>query len=96
MALVIRTDGSEEGLILSDGDRLKKLQTAVGGYIEQIRLGDGQLMYVDEEGLLKGKPENFRATEIIKENNPGILWGGNRIVGDVVLCDNSELDDEED
>jgi hypothetical protein len=95
MALVIRTDGSEEDLDLSDGDRLKKLQTAVGGYIEQLWLGDGKRMIVDEEGILKGKDVNPRATEIVGENAPEYLWKGFMIVGDVVLCDNSELDDEE-
>jgi len=99
MALIIRMDGSEEQLdLLNDYSpaRLKKLQRAVGGYIEELRLDDGRLLYVNEEGLLKGLDTNPRATQIVKEHAPQYLWGPiDTIVGDVVLCKKEDFPDED-
>lgn len=53
---------------------LSTLQNAVGGYVEAIYLGD-LVMWVNEEGLLQGLPENIAASMI----------AGQRIVGDVVI-----------
>jgi hypothetical protein len=97
MALIIRADGSEEKLELSELnpiDRLKELQSSVGGYIEEVHLGEGRILYVNEEGLLKGLKTNFRATEIVKEHAPQYLFTPNaRIVGDVVLCEPEDFPD---
>lgn len=53
---------------------LKVLQEAVGGYIEVVQIGD-MIMIVDEEGRLKHKPKNPRAS----------LGAGRTIVGTVVV-----------
>lgn len=99
MALIIRMDGSEEALEVAEEEvssRLKKLQTAVGGYIEEVHLGDGRLLYVNEEGLLRALNPNPRATEIVREHAPQYLWGPiDSIVGDVVLCNKEDFPDED-
>ena len=47
----------------------------VGGYVELVRLKNGDQLLLNEEGRLKGMPLNKRASE---------LYGG-IIVGDVIL-----------
>lgn len=55
---------------------LKELQGYVGGYIEIVRLPNNYILVVDEEGELKQKKLNKKASEL----------AGQPIVGDVVLC----------
>lgn len=43
---------------------LRGLQETVGGFIETLRLPDGAVMIVDEEGLLKQYPRNDTASLI--------------------------------
>jgi hypothetical protein len=50
------------------GPTLKDLQTAVGGYIERVRVRyDGRVRdaYIHEEGLILGLPVNNRATSML-------------------------------
>lgn len=58
----------------------KELQGYVGGYIEIVRLPNSYILVVDEEGRLKNKKLNKKASEL----------AGQPIVGDVVLC-NSKM-----
>ena len=73
-ALQLRTDGSVRSIDIEN--TLEALQVAVGGYIETVTLAPGCVMIVDEEGLLKGKPENAKASEVSCMH----------IVGDALLC----------
>jgi hypothetical protein len=92
MAKIIRVDGSEEDLKVTNkrtGLDLKTMQTAVGGYIEMVYLPGGRLFVCDEEGKLKGKPVNVRATK---------MWGEiigtatlDTLVGDVILAERGEV-----
>lgn len=41
---------------------LEELQAFVGGYIEQVRLPNGQTMYVNEDGKMHGLPYNDYAS----------------------------------
>lgn len=77
MARIIRVDGSEASCDVN----LESLQMVVGGYIEPIRLKDGGLMYVNEEGRLTGLPPNIAAS----------LLASTMIVGDVVVLDAEEV-----
>jgi hypothetical protein len=82
MAHIIKADGTEVPL---PDCKLETLQAAVGGYVESIPLGNGRLMLVDEEGLLKNvveRPDNLKASTLY----------GRRIVGDVVICESSEME----
>lgn len=84
MAKLIKTDGTTTVVEPQAKDRrfhLKELQDYVGGYIEIVHLGT-QLMIVNEEGLIRDLPTNYRASEI----------AGQMIAGDVVICKNGEVD----
>jgi hypothetical protein len=85
MATIVKVDGSEEPL--SDCT-LASLQKVVGGYIEIVQTNDGRLVVLDEEGKLKGKPVNAKATELTR----GIVDVFDLIVGDVVVASHSEID----
>ena len=85
MATIIRADGTEEQL---RDMSLAALQGAVGGYIEIVPTNDGRLVVLDEEGKLKGKPVNRRATELTR----GVVADDDLIVGDVVVAGTNEID----
>lgn len=73
MAMVVKIDGTTEEL--GFGPKLPALQKAVGGYIEAVRLPDGHLMYVNEEGRSNGLDPNTTAS----------LMAAQMILGDVVI-----------
>ena len=84
MAQLIRPNGSETLREPAQGESftLEELQALVGGYIEIVRrLPDGQLMVVDEEGRMKGKPPNGVASRL----------AGQFIVGDTLILDDKEM-----
>lgn len=66
-------------------NELRTLQAVVDGHIETIGLRDGAVMIVDEEGLLKCKPQNVLA---------GLL-AGTMIYGTALIVgtDDDEFDD---
>jgi hypothetical protein len=67
------TDGRA---ILADvPNELEELQKAVGGYIETVSRA-GFVLVCDEEGRLKGKPDNETASRLV----------GISIVGDALVC----------
>ena len=78
MATLLRTDGTQKKDISIVG--LKRLQDLVGGYIEVVNLTDGRILIVNEEGLLLKLPFNEQASDLSRP-----------LVGDVILCKNSEL-----
>lgn len=63
---------------------LDELQEAVGGLIQIVgtKHRDGKILVVNEEGLLKNLPLNWRATEL----------AGQPIVGNALLTDSSLID----
>lgn len=67
---------------------LSELQGFVDGYIEIVKLNDGKIMVVNEEGKLKDLPFNHAATKIYAETY------SNRdvIVGNALVCEPNELD----
>lgn len=62
---------------------LEELQEVVGGYIEIIRLNDGRIIIVNEEGLLQGLPVNIEATNILRRDHSTTQY----IVGNAIVCD---------
>jgi len=84
MATIIRVDGTEE--LLQDIS-LATLQDAVGGHIEVVPTNDNRYIVLDEEGKLKGKPVNRRATELTR----GVLGDTDLIVGNVVVAGKDEI-----
>jgi len=55
---VMHVDGS----VTTCPARFKDCQTAVGGYVEPVRLPNGDMLLVNEEGILLGLPMNPGAT----------------------------------
>lgn len=72
MATIIRVDRKLEEM---QDINLEALQVAVGGYIEVVYLSSGQIMYVNEEGLIMNLPYNPQASALCDKH----------IVGDAVL-----------
>ncbi len=60
---------------------LRQLQGLVGGYIEGVTLRNGHMLYINEEGKLKGLPVNDVATDLARD----VLSPWDVIVGDAVL-----------
>lgn len=76
--MLINADTTVEAIRPNNGTDFscKELQGYVGGYIEIVRLPNNYILVVDEEGRLKNKKLNKKASEL----------AGQSIVGDVVLC----------
>ena len=84
MATIIRTNGKKEDVRPKNGTdfTIEELREIVGGYIEIVRLPDNRIMVVNEEGKLYNLPKNVQATHI---------YGYEVIVGDVLVCDASQV-----
>jgi hypothetical protein len=89
MAQVIKSSGEVIETKPNNGTdfSLEELQAIVGGYIEVVSLRDGRLIVCDEEGKLKGKDFNTRATYILQAAMPTHDF----VVGDVLVCDADEI-----
>lgn len=92
MAKLICADGTTRIVRPANGRKftLQELQGYVGGYIELMPGMPFQLV-LDEEGLLKEKPYNVIATMLVLAALSGKeLRYTPRLVGDVLLLDDSE------
>ena len=84
----MRHDGTIEHVVFSGKMiNLKELQDSVDGYIEFLWLEDNKIMVVNEDGKIKGLPNNYNATKMIQEQ--GIF---DYIVGNVLLIDRKYVD----
>jgi Domain of unknown function (DUF3846) len=73
---------------------LTELQTLVGGYIEVLRTHDGRYLIVDEEGKLKRKARNVKATILYLHGAMDAVVGTALVVDTKLELDGP--DDEED
>jgi len=89
--LRIRTNGVVEEIEIENS--LDGMQKAVGGMIEFIPMTDEVHAYIDEEGKLKGKETNAKATWACCRFNVG-LQPGDLIVGDMILLGSLNADGE--
>lgn len=62
---------------------LEELQEVVGGYIEIVRLNDGRVIIVNEDGLSLNLPVNIEATNILRRDH----FTTDYIVGNAIVCD---------
>jgi len=69
MGCVIKMDGGTEVVELVQGvnGQLDQLQGIVGGFIEHVRLHNGDHMWVNEDGLRLGLELNPLASDIAKQ-----------------------------
>ena len=84
-AKIIYTDKEAEDYTPKNGKtfELTEMQEIVGGYVEPIRLNDGRMIIVDEDGRSKGKAVNIPATNILRRDH----FTTDYIVGTAIVCD---------
>ena len=84
-AKIIYTDKEAEDYTPKNGKtfELTEMQEIVGGYIEPIRLNDGRMIIVDEDGKSKDKAVNIPATNILRRDH----YTTDYIVGTAIVCD---------
>ena len=81
---ILRVDGTEEDLMAAD---LTTMQEAVGGLIQIVASTDqSKLLIIDEEGKLKGKRVNVKATALYPYGS------SDPIVGDVIFIPKENVD----
>ena len=84
-AKIIYTDKEAEDYTPKNGKTfaLTEMQEIIGGYVEPIRLNDGRVIIVDEEGKSKNKAVNIPATNILRRDH----YTTDYIVGTAIVCD---------
>jgi hypothetical protein len=78
-AMTVSTEGNISEMETMD---LAALQTAVGGYVQAVDLGDDLTMWLNEEGKLEGLPHND-VGQVLWDATYGA--GTDYIVGNVVI-----------
>lgn len=81
---IYRADGTTEVIRPAKGQTLSlaELQRAVGGFIERVRMAEGNghaIMLVNEEGKLKESPYNAQASALLHPMYE------DRVVGDAIV-----------
>ena len=84
-AKIIYTDKEAEDYTPKNGKTfaLTEMQEIIGGYVEPIRLNDGRVIIVDEDGKSKDKAVNIPATNILRRDH----FTTDYIVGTAIVCD---------
>ena len=84
-AKIIYTDKEAEDYTPKNGKTfaLTEMQEIIGGYVEPIRLNDGRMIIVDEDGKSKCKAVNIPATNILRRDH----YTTDYIVGNAIVCD---------
>ena len=90
MAVIYKANGEKQEVTPENGKdfKLKQLQKIVGGLIEIFKLGNGEIMVINEEGKLLGLPYNQDATTLY-QNRFGAF---DFVVGDVLVCKDNEVE----
>ena len=89
-AKIIYTDKEAEDYTPKNGKTfaLTEMQEIIGGYIGPIRLNDGRMIIVDEDGKSKDKAVNIPATNILRRDH----YTTDYIVGTAIACDADMID----
>jgi hypothetical protein len=88
MALTVSTKGT---ILEMDTIDLTALQTAVGGYVQAVDLGDDLTMWLNEEGKLEGLPHN-EVGQVLWDATYGA--GTDYIVGDIAITGGTDEEGE--
>ena len=89
-AKIIYTDKEDEDYTPKNGKtfELDELQGIVDGNFEIVRLRDGRIIIVDEDGKSKDKAVNIPATNILRRDH----FTTDYIVGTAIVCDADMID----
>lgn len=89
-AKIIYTDKEAEDYTPKGGKTfgLTEMQEIIGGYVEPIRLNDGRVIIVDEDGKSKDKAVNIPATNILRRDH----FTTDYIVGTAIVCDSDMIE----
>lgn len=90
MAVIYKANGEKQEVTPENGKdfKLKQLQNIVGGLIDYVHLGNGEIMVFNDEGKLMRLPYNREATEIFQK----AFQTDDFIVGDVLVCKDNEVE----
>jgi len=88
MATLLKANGEETNVLPKNKTdfKLDELQNFVGGLIETVRTKDNKIMVINEEGKINDLPLNEKATELY------IYSESDFILGDVLICNENEID----
>lgn len=91
MAHYVTTDGDVKTVTPKNGKTfdLEEMQGYVGGLIEMIYLTADKIMIINEEGKLCNLDLNILATRVAYQHQA--IWQNDYVVGNVLVCDDSEL-----
>ncbi len=85
-SLWVKPDGTQEGVFPAGAKwTLPEMQAKVGGYIELVgrtNLEGGQLIFADEDGLMKKLPANTQAS----------VMAGKPLVGNVLVVPKGQVE----
>lgn len=90
-AILIPALGDIRIVEVSNGDEIRE---KIGGWMEGLRVSNDLFAYIDEEGKLKNKPLNTRATDFCVEMKTG-LRPDDFIVGDMLLFGKPDQEGDE-
>ena len=92
MAYLIKATDEVSEVFPANGRKftLAELQSLVGGYIEIVRIGRGEVLVLNEDGLRLELPTNERATEIA--DRAGVLMFVTGIMGNAVRCADRDIE----
>ena len=84
-ATLYTPNGGEKDIISKVRNKLslEEMQKLVGGYIEIVRLNDGRIIIVNEDGLSLNLPVNIEATNILRRDHSTTQY----IAGNAIVCD---------
>lgn len=90
MAVIYKANGEKQEVTPENGKdfKLKQLQNIVGGLIDYVHLGNGEIMVFNDEGKLMRLPYNREATERFQK----AFQTDDFIVGDVLVCKDNEVE----
>lgn len=88
--LLIKSDGQEIGFTTKPS--IQEIREKIGAPqgLDFVDLGNGQVMAVDDVGLVDGKPINYKATELY--HSVCVPFTMNPICGDVAIAWDADFD----
>jgi len=92
-AILYRLDGTKSKIRVNSFVEARKLVCNYdpNGMAEVVRLNNGEILFIDEEGKLKNYPINEQATSLAHLHDA--IYPHDCIVGDALLFDENQFED---